>query len=120
MLADRLDQIDETFPNQVCGEQCDESWTLEFKAILPKPAPPDDKPKQEFLKDVAALANAGGGDIVFGISEINGKAGAIVPIQEASDPADGTRRRLGRNRASSRGSAASKCVLSDLQAATTS
>ncbi len=88
MLADKLDQIDEILLNQVCSEKWDESSTLEFKAILPKPAPPDDKPKQEFLKDVAALANAAGGDIVYGVSEINGKANAIVPISETTDPID--------------------------------
>lgn len=95
MLVDKLDQIDEILLNQVCSEKWDESSTLEFKAILPKSAPPDDKPKQEFLKDVAALANAAGGDIVYGVSEINGKANAIVPISETTDPIDGTRRRLG-------------------------
>jgi len=94
MLADQLDKIDENLLKQVCNEQWDESPTLEFKAVLPQPAP-DDKPKQEFLKDVAALANAGGGDIVYGISEINGKAHALVPIKETSYPGDATRRRLG-------------------------
>lgn len=96
MLADQLDKIDENLLNQVCSEQWDESPTLEFKAMPPQPAP-DDKPKQEFLKDVAALANAGGGDIVYGISEISGKANALMPIQEAAHPADATRRRLGRH-----------------------
>jgi predicted HTH transcriptional regulator len=94
MLADRLEQIDENLLNQVCLEQWDESSTLEFKAMLPQSAP-DDKPKQEFLKDVAALANAGGGDIVYGISEVNGKANALLRIQEAANPVDATRRRLG-------------------------
>jgi Putative DNA-binding domain len=77
MLADRLEQIDENLLNQVCLEQWDESATLEFKAMLPQSAP-DDKSKQEFLKDVAALANAGGGDVVYGISEVNGKANALL------------------------------------------
>ena len=94
MLADRLDQIDENLLNQVCREQWDESSTLEFKALIPQPSP-DDKPKQEFLKDIAALANAGGGDIIYGIGELNGKANGLVPIQEAANPVDGTRRRLG-------------------------
>jgi Putative DNA-binding domain len=94
MLADQLDKIDENLLNQVCTEHWDETPTLEFKAVLPQPAP-DDKPKQEFLKDVAALANAGGGDIVYGISEINGKANALLPIKEAAHPVDATRRRLG-------------------------
>jgi hypothetical protein len=93
MLADQLDKIDVSLLSQVCSEQWDETPTLEFKAVLPQPAP-DDKPKQEFLKDVAALANAGGGDIVYGISEISGKANALVPIQEAAHPIDATRRRL--------------------------
>jgi len=94
VLADRLEQIDENLLNQVCLEKWDESATLEFKAILPHSAP-DDKPKQEFLKDIAALANAGGGDIVYGISEVNGKANALLWIQEAVNPVDATRRRLG-------------------------
>ena len=94
MLANRLDEINEELLNQVCSEQWDESPTLEFKAVLPQPAP-DDKPKQEFLKDVTALANAGGGDIVYGIAEINGKANARLPISESTHPADATQRRMG-------------------------
>jgi hypothetical protein len=94
MLANQLDQIDENLLDQVCREQWDESPTLDFKALLPQSAS-DDRQKQEFLKDVAAFANADGGDIVYGVSEVNGKANAIVPIHDTSDPADGTRRRLG-------------------------
>lgn len=40
--------------------------TIEYKSALPGRA---DKEKKEFLGDVSSFANAGGGDIVYGISE---------------------------------------------------
>lgn len=40
--------------------------TIEYKSALPGRA---DKDKREFLGDVSSFANAGGGDIIYGISE---------------------------------------------------
>lgn len=46
----------------------------------------------EFLKDIAALANASGGEIIYGIEESNGAASAILPITD--ETFDEARRRL--------------------------
>lgn len=54
-----------------------ESQHLEFKSILPGRS---DKDRHEFLKDIAAIANADGGTIIFGISEQKGVAHALSPL----------------------------------------
>jgi len=51
---------------------------LDFKRELP--ATWDDKAKHRFLADATAFANAGGGDILFGVDENNdAEASALVP-----------------------------------------
>jgi hypothetical protein len=92
MLHQQASAIDEPLLNAVCAEHWSESQTLDFKRSLPGT---EDKAKHEFLKDVAAFANASGGDLVFGIQESAGHADHIVPIQIAADPIDATKRRLG-------------------------
>src|SRR5687768_16912032 len=67
----------------------EEGQTLEFKKALPEPS---DKGKAEFLKDVTALANADGGQIVFGINEKAGKAYSLEPL--ALEDRDHEQRRL--------------------------
>ena len=89
MLPLTLPQLTEAFLAQVCEEQWPETQTLEFKAILPLN---DEDARQEFRKDVCALANADGGDLVFGISEKIGRANAILAINDVN--ADATKRRL--------------------------
>lgn len=89
MLPLTLPQLTEAFLAQVCEEQWPETQTLEFKAILPLN---DEDARQEFRKDVCALANADGGDLVFGISEKVGCANAILAINGIN--ADATKRRL--------------------------
>ena len=89
MLPLTLPQLTEALFAQVCEEQWPETQTLEFKAIL---ALNDEDARQEFRKDVCALANADGGDLVFGISEKVGRANAILAINGVN--ADATKRRL--------------------------
>lgn len=89
MLPLSLPQITEPFLMQVCDEQWPETQTLEFKAILPLT---DEVARQEFRKDVCALANADGGDLVFGISEKSGRANAILAMTGVD--IDATKRRL--------------------------
>lgn len=74
---------------QICADRVAESQTLEFKR---DPPGKDDKSKDELRKDVCALANADGGDLVFGIGEIEGVADRIVPIENES--ADDLTRRI--------------------------
>lgn len=75
---------------QLCSDRVSESQSIDFKMNLPSTM---DKEKAEFLKDVCAFANAGGGEIIFGIKESEGSADGIVPI--TSEPADDAKRRLG-------------------------
>lgn len=81
MLPATLDQITETLLQRVCDETWSESHHLDFKAI-PYEATPEGR--AELRKDVCALANADGGDLVIGISERSGKASTIVPIMAAN------------------------------------
>jgi len=67
-----------------------EGQTLEFKQQLPGTTKDD---KFEFAKDVCAMLNATGGDIVYGIAEARGAASKVMPLTgESSDAA--TRRLL--------------------------
>lgn len=75
---------------ELCHQRCPESQTLEFKRALPGLR---DRDKSEFLKDVCAVANTDGGDIVYGIAEEEGKAKELAPI--VGEPADAAKRRLG-------------------------
>lgn len=77
MLNLRISEINAELLAQICSEQWGETQTLDFKAILPKAT---DEDRMEFRKDVCALANADGGDIVFGISEKAGRANSVNPI----------------------------------------
>ncbi len=59
-------------------ERLCEGRTIEFKRCLPGNGRDEIK---EFLNDVTALANANGGDIIFGIEDRSGIASAVVPIE---------------------------------------
>jgi hypothetical protein len=89
MLAQSLDAVDAALLKTVCHEAWPESITLEFKRDLPGGT---DKDKHELLKDVCALANADGGDLVFGIEESDGVAAALAPI--ATEASDAAKRRI--------------------------
>lgn len=89
MLLQPLERIDEVLLRQLCEEGCPESQTLEFKRDPPGGA---DKDKHEICKDVVALANAEGGDIIYGINEKSGVAESIAPI--SAEPADAAVRRI--------------------------
>lgn len=52
----------------------------------------NDEAKREFLKDVSALANTAGGDLIVGIAEVDGVADSLIGITIA--PADEEIRRL--------------------------
>jgi hypothetical protein len=90
MLLQSLDRIDGALLEKLCLDRCPESQTLEFKRDLPGSM---DKDKHELCKDVAGLANSDGGDLIYGIDEKGGAAGAICPA--TGEPADAAIRRLG-------------------------
>jgi predicted HTH transcriptional regulator len=83
-------EIDEGRLLELCAQHFPESQTLDLKQQLPGNADAD---KREFLKDVCAMANSDGGDLVYGVAEAGGNAGALSPI--AGETADSARRRLG-------------------------
>jgi hypothetical protein len=56
---------------------------LDFKEVLPGRK---DSDKKEFLADVSAFANSGGGDVVFGIQEERDAAGKSTGIAAAVTP----------------------------------
>ena len=89
MLPRSLAAIDETILRQLCESECPESQTLDFKRELPGKL---DQDKHELCKDVVALANAEGGDLVYGIEEKDGVAGSIVGI--TTEPVDEAIRRI--------------------------
>lgn len=89
MLTPNLASVDLSLLETVCSNAWPESPTLEFKRETPGTS---DKDKHELLKDVCALANADGGDIVFGVHESNGSASQLSPI--ISEPVDALTRRL--------------------------
>src|SRR5713101_6244348 len=61
----QLSQVEANDLAQLIENGVAESRTIEYKQELP---PPTDAGKKEFLRDVSAFANAGGGLILFGIA----------------------------------------------------
>lgn len=84
MLKVPLTEINEALLHQVCIEQWPESQTLEFKATMPGN---DEAKRDEFRKDVTAMANADGGDLIFGISTRADRANAVFGHSEVPDAA---------------------------------
>ena len=64
-------------PTELVRDALPESTTVDFKRDLPGNA---DRDRHEFLKDVCAFANSGGGSIYYGISEEEGAAAGLTPI----------------------------------------
>jgi hypothetical protein len=79
MLPYTLDQIDADTFQAICDQRFSESGTVDFKQELTRS---DDKGKNELAKDVCALANADGGDLVYGIKEdsAGGTADSVIPL----------------------------------------
>lgn len=83
MLPYALDKIDALVLDEICKQRFSESSTIDFKEELTKN---NDQGKNELAKDVCALANADGGDLVFGIKEERdgGTAESVVPLRGES------------------------------------
>ena len=77
MIYKNIADISERDIQALIENAAPESTTLEFKRELPSGG---DEAKREFLADVSALANTSGGDLLFGIDEVNGCARAITGI----------------------------------------
>lgn len=81
----RLETIGEADIRALVENRVPESIRLEFKRDL---VGTSDDAKKEFLKDVCALANSRGGDLVFGITEDDGVAAELSPISNPSMDAE--------------------------------
>ena len=83
-----LDKIDAVALAEICAQHFSESETVDFKQELTKSS---DAGKNELAKDVSTMANASGGDLIFGLREQKGDgetpggaAEAVTPIQGES------------------------------------
>ena len=77
MLPAQLDSINESHLKDLVADGVQESRSIEFKAKLVWGT---DSDKKEFLADVSALANGGGGDLIFGIEEDQGAASEVIGL----------------------------------------
>jgi len=84
MLPYPIETIDEPKLLALVENQVAERRDLEYKRDLP--ARGDDGTK-EFLADVTSLANAQGGDLIFGMDEHESVASELVGV-EADNPDD--------------------------------
>lgn len=85
MLDQQLESIDENTLAQLVLNGAAERRDLEFKRDLPGNG---DDQKKEFLADVTSLANAQGGDLVFGIEDADGMAAALPGVQAGNVDAE--------------------------------
>jgi predicted HTH transcriptional regulator len=80
MLPVNLKDITPVHIQDPLDSEMAESLTLEFKRDLPSG---QNEEKREFLYDVAGMANAGGGDIVFGIADRRGRITSLPASPKA-------------------------------------
>lgn len=85
MLPFSIDAIDEAVLRSLVENQVAERRDLEYKRDLPGKSDQDVK---EFLADVTSLANAQGGDLIFGIEEAEGVAADLVGVETADPDAE--------------------------------
>lgn len=62
-----IDRIDKEYISSLVSAAVEENYFIDYKSELPKLQPNDSK--KNFLKDLVAFANAGGGHIFYGIQE---------------------------------------------------
>ena len=85
MLPFSFDAIDEAALRSLVDNQVAERRDLEYKRDLPGRADEDVK---EFLADVTSLANAQGGDLIFGMEEAEGVATNLEGVGIADPDAE--------------------------------
>lgn len=85
MLDMPFDTIDEHALSQLVANNVEERRDLEFKRDLPGG---NDEQTKEFLADVTSLANAQGGDLIFGIEDENGTAAGLPGVNVADVDAE--------------------------------
>jgi hypothetical protein len=85
MISKPLDQITELDLLNLIEARREEGTQIDFKRDLPKD---DHEGRKAFLSDISAFANTSGGDLVYGMLEVDGFATEIVP-QTLPSSADG-------------------------------
>jgi hypothetical protein len=81
MIPKPLDEIEKPDIDALVTAKTSERRTLEYKEALPGGA---DEEKKEFLYDVSSLANAAGGDLIFGITDQKGPDGKPTGVPESA------------------------------------
>ena len=76
-----LDLITEADLQGLIDNKVREAKVLEYKRDLPGN---QDRQKREFLYDVSSFANASGGDLIFGVTEIDGVASELTGLESGS------------------------------------
>lgn len=79
MLPSNLDELTADHIQELIDAEVAESLTLEYKRELPSG---QSEQKREFLYDVAAMANAAGGHIIYGILDKRGQDNQSTGIAE--------------------------------------
>jgi hypothetical protein len=80
--AVQIDELSELHLQALIDNEVPEGRGIDYKLTLPGTT---NDAKKEFLADVSSFANAGGGDIVFGVDE---SAGLPTDLQGLSDNLD--------------------------------
>lgn len=81
MIPKPIDKIESIDIEALISEEVQEGRTLDYKQKLPSK---DAGEKTDFLIDIAAFANAAGGDLIFGIKEKIGPDGKRTGVPESS------------------------------------
>ncbi len=82
MINRPLAQVMAADLNALLADGTLENKTLEYKLLLPLTT---DKDKKEFLADVSSFANAGGGDLIYGVAALDGTPTAIPGLAEFNE-----------------------------------
>lgn len=72
-----VSSVDASLLDRLVRDRAHEDARLEFKRELP---PSTQDGRIELLKDISALANAGGGAIIYGVAEVKGTASAVLGL----------------------------------------
>lgn len=89
MISKPVDMVTAEDLKALVADSVREARRLEYKQTLPGNSDGD---KKEFLADVASLANAGGGDIIYGIRDEDGTAAEALGLADFNE--DNERLRL--------------------------
>jgi hypothetical protein len=81
MIPKRFEEIVEDDLLALITNAVSESRTIDYKRELPGNSDAD---KKEFLADVSSFANTSGGDLIFGVNEVEGLPTQIISFQSTN------------------------------------